>query len=59
MSVSYIIVMRNPSNRHLLLVQDDNEKILEFGTENEALETAKKVSACRAWGCEIVPIDRS
>jgi len=55
---SYIIACRNPRSKRLLIVSDDNGDPAEFGTEEEAFEAARATTCCRAWGAEIVPVDR-
>lgn len=56
--VSYIIVCRNPGNKKLLIISNDNaaDDPAEFETEEKAYERAQEIPVCRAWGAEIVPI---
>jgi hypothetical protein len=57
--MSYIIVCRNPTSRKLLIISnDDSNDPAEFETVEEAYEAANGMAVCRAWGVEIVLIDR-
>jgi hypothetical protein len=56
--VSYVIVTRNPTTRKLVFVSGDDGSPAEFGTEDEAFKVAESNACCRAWGAEIVPVDR-
>lgn len=58
MAVSFIVVMRNPTSGELLMLVDENDRILEFEDEDEAFEAAEGNPACRAWGAEVLPLDR-
>mgnify|MGYP001603282113 CR=1 FL=1 len=56
---TYIIVCRNPASKRLMVISDDDENSpAEFETEDEAYEATKNITICRAWGAEIVPVDR-
>jgi len=60
--ISYIIVTRNPTSKKLIVIEDGtvtgSSSIAEFSTEEKAYEVAYFSSICRAWGCEIIPVDR-
>jgi hypothetical protein len=58
MTVSYIVIMRNPTSRELMTLKDESDRIVEFDEEDDALEAAKENPACRAWGAEILPLHR-
>jgi len=60
--VSYIIVCRNPATKKLVMVTDNSDddptQPAEFETEEKAYDAAQAIACCRAWGAEIVPVDR-
>jgi len=56
MSVSYIIVTRNPRSKKLIVIVDDDGGPCEYPTEQTALYDARRINMCKAWGAEIVPI---
>ncbi len=58
MSISYIIVCRNPRSKKLVVVHDGEEHPAEFDSEDAAYAAAANTTICRAWGAEIVPVDR-
>lgn len=58
MAVSFIVIMRNPTSSELLTLMDEDDRILEFEDEDDAYEAAKENPACRAWGAEVLPLDR-
>lgn len=54
--ITYIIVCRNPGSRKLLVIVDDAGDIVEFDTEDKAMDHAQRIAGCVAWGAEIVPV---
>lgn len=61
--MSYIIVTRNPSNKHLLVINNGSDDegvdfVLEFQSEGDARLTANNVPCCEAWGYEIVEVTK-
>lgn len=58
--MSYIIVTRNPSNKHLIavVVGDESDKLAEYKTASEAMETADNMAICQAWGYEIIEVNQ-
>lgn len=55
--ISYIIVCRNPASGKLVVAMKD-EDIAEYETEDAAWSDAQDIAMCRAWGAEIVPVER-
>ena len=56
--ISYIIATRNPTNKKLIIIENDDGDVVEFSTEDEAFEASKKTTVCKAWGAEILPLER-
>jgi hypothetical protein len=55
--ISYIVITRNPTSNELFVLRDE-DRILEFETEDDAIAAALRNPACRAWGAEVLPLDR-
>jgi hypothetical protein len=57
--MGYVLMTRNPKNGRLVaIVDDDHGNLAEFGTEAEAADAADHTTLCKAWGYEIVEVDR-
>ena len=58
MGVSYVIACRNPSSKKLFFIMDGEgpDELAEFDTEQAALDTAKRMLCCDAWGYNIVEV---
>ena len=56
--ISYIIATRNPTNKKLIIIENDDGDVVEFSTEDEAFEASKNTTVCKAWGAEILPLER-
>lgn len=55
--MGYVIIIRNPSNKKLLAVtEEDGDAVAEFSSESEANDAAHETTVCRAWGFEVVEI---
>lgn len=56
--MSYVIVIRNPSDGKLMTANDDDEgAVAEFETEEAAGRAAKELAVCQAWPFEVVEIE--
>lgn len=60
MATSYVVFTRHPSGRLVVLTNGSAHArdwdVAEFATEEDARRCAEQNPACRAWGCEIVPL---
>jgi hypothetical protein len=61
--MSYIITTRNPTHNILVIISrgegwagDDDTSVAEFETEQAAIDAAKQVPCCDAWGYNVVEI---
>lgn len=63
--MSYVIACRNPSSKKLFFIMDGEgwsggregpDELAEFDTEQAALDTAKRMPCCDAWGYNIVEV---
>ena len=56
--MSYVIACRNPSSKKLFFIMDGEgpDELAEFDTEQAALDTAKRMLCCDAWGNNIVEV---
>lgn len=52
--MSYIILARNPMNKMILAMTDENGEIKEFENEVEADDLANEHPLFSAWGYQIV-----
>jgi hypothetical protein len=57
--MSFIIAFRNPGNKKLDVLLDENDRILEYPTEEEADAIAEKIPACVAWGYSLLEVTDS
>jgi hypothetical protein len=56
--MSYIVLIRNPSNQALdVIMGADEDRIVEFETEDAAEQWATEIAVCRAWGYQVVKVD--
>jgi hypothetical protein len=56
--MGYVLITRNPSNKKLVaIVDNDGDAIAEFSTEDAATEAAHNTTLCKAWGYEIIHVD--
>lgn len=57
--MSFVVLTRNPrSKRLVIIVNGDPDDIAEFKTRAEAEVAARNTTVCKAWGHEIVEIDK-
>ncbi len=54
--MNYIILVRNPHNKRVLCIADDDAPTM-FDTEEEAEDCAKDQALCRAFGYQIVELE--
>jgi hypothetical protein len=53
----YIVLIRNPSNKALdVIMAADEDRIVEFETEDAAEQWAAESKICRAWGYQVVQV---
>jgi len=55
--ISYLIVCRNPKSKKLVIISDGDDPH-EYESEDAAYSAAQDIAICRAWGAEIVPVER-
>lgn len=53
----WIILTRNPSNGHILAMEDDDGNIIPYKTDTDAYSAAYKSNLCNAWGFEVLEVD--
>lgn len=56
--MTYIIVYRNPHSKklHIIVEDEDDALMAEFDSEDEAVVQAERMSVCRTYGYQVVPI---
>jgi hypothetical protein len=54
--MTYILVLRNPNSRGIVIIQDDDE-ITQFKTREQAEQCAANQPLCQAWGYQVVGVD--
>ena len=53
----FIVVSRNPSNKRILFVSDEEGEPMVFSSESEAESAGHTAPMCRAWGYLIIKIE--
>lgn len=57
--MSYIVLLRNPLSRKLLVLEDATDErcaVMEFSSEVGAHSVAQRNAACKAWGYEVINV---
>ena len=52
--MSFVILIRNPSNDRVIAVTTDGDNIATYETEDEAEKEAHRVPVCKAWPYVVV-----
>lgn len=55
--MSFILVTRNRTTSALIVIVEDDGKIAEFDTREDAEDAARETTVCIAWGHQVVEID--
>jgi hypothetical protein len=55
--MNYIVVLRNPDNRKVLCLNDEDGEVAMFESYGEALRLARDHLLCGAWGYQIVELE--
>lgn len=57
--MSYIIIIKNPRTKKHLVIREDEESdyVMEYETEDEALDATRKMPICNAWSYDIIEIE--
>jgi uncharacterized protein GlcG (DUF336 family) len=55
--MSFILISRNRTTNRLIAIVEDDGKIAEFETREDAEESARETTVCKAWGHQVVEID--
>ena len=53
----FIVVSRNPSNKRILFVSDEEGEPMVFQSESEAESAGHTAPICRAWGYSIIELE--
>lgn len=55
--MGYVILTRNPRNKKVVAITDDDQHHLaEFETYDDAEKAARNTTVCRAWGYDIAEV---
>jgi hypothetical protein len=55
--MSYIVVTRNPSNKKLIAMTNEDDGLAEFKAHGEAYRAALAAAAFEAWGFEVIEVE--
>lgn len=55
--MGYIALTRNPRNKKLLTIEDEEDRIVEYPTPEDAERAARALPLFEAWGFSVIGTD--
>lgn len=57
--MTFILVCRNPSNQHLLIITEGDaaDEPAEFVDRDAAVQAADNTPVCKAWGYQVIEVE--